>query len=44
MTPRPAKSDEKAKLRIVKCSRCKREFPSTMKIPRCGSCGAYTKK
>jgi len=44
VTPRPAKYDEKTKLRIVKCGTCKREFASSMKIPRCSKCGAYTEK
>lgn len=29
--------------RIVKCIRCKREFSSTMQMPRC-KCGSYTRK
>ena len=41
MSPRPAKYDEKGKLRVVKCKNCGHEYATSMKIPRCSKCGKY---
>ena len=35
---------EKVPLRLAYCKDCKRAFPSTRKIARCGVCGVYIRK